>query len=286
MKKILFLLLIPFLCGAQQVPRKSSTGRGYLEHLPKGYSTSKNLYPCIIFLHGSGERGDGSPAALELLKKNGIPKFIKNDTSMCFVNKNGVKECFIVLSPQQTTNRSGWVGDVIPFVQYALSNYRIDPNRVFLTGLSMGGDGTWDASYTSANLANYFVAIAPVSCKGDYYSAKITATRKISVWAFHGDKDTSVPVSDGKRPINGMVSVNANPSPIFTLIEGGTHGGSTWDKVYSNLYPEYNIYNWFLTFKSLLPTETQPLPDIELKAYYDQNLKKIIFKDVTGMVYE
>ncbi|MEO7991019.1 MAG: PKD domain-containing protein [Chryseolinea sp.] len=237
-----------------QVAKKTPGGRGYLEYLPTGYSSSTELYPCIVFLHGSGERGDGSPSDLEKVKAHGVPKFIKNGATMCFT-VNGKTECFIVLSPQQTTNRSGWVGDVVPFVQFALANYRIDPNRVYLTGLSMGGDGTWDASYATANVPNYFAALAPASCKGDYNGSKITAADKISVWAFHGGSDTTVPVSDGKRPINGMNSVGANPFPTFHIYTGTGHNDQTWDKVYdpSHTYHNPNVYEWFLSQKRYTP---------------------------------
>lgn len=251
-----FILTLIILCHAglmaaqTQTAKKTSHGRGYLEFLPAGYSSSSNLYPCIIFLHGSGERGDGSPAALEKVKAQGIPKFIKNGANMCFT-VNGKTECFIVLSPQQTTNRWGWQGDVIPFVKDVMQLYRIDPDRLYITGLSMGGDGSWDTSYASENEPNYFAAMAPVSCKGDYNGAKKTAARKIAVWAFHGSADTAVPVSDGQRPINGMLSANPNPAPIFTIYSGTGHSGSTWDRVYAtdHTYHNPNMYEWFLTKK-------------------------------------
>ena len=251
----LFLMICALSSSAQtQVAKKTPGGRGYLEYLPAGYSSSTELYPCIVFLHGSGERGDGSPSALEKVKAHGTPKFIKNGATMCFT-VNGKTECFVVLSPQQTTNRSGWVGDVIPFVQFALSNYRIDPNRVYLTGLSMGGDGTWDASYATANEPNYFAALAPASCKGDYNGAKLTAAKKISVWAFHGGSDTAVPVADGKRPVNGMNSVGPNPVPMFHTYPGTGHSDQTWDKVYdpSHTYHNPNVYEWFLSQKRYTP---------------------------------
>jgi gliding motility-associated-like protein len=245
-----FILFIfySFNASSQQVAKQTPFGRAYLEYLPPGYSTSTGLYPCIIFLHGSGERGNVFPTDLQKVTSQGTPKFIKNGATMCFT-VNGVTECFIVLSPQQTTNRWGWQGDVMPFIKWAIDNYRIDPDRLFVTGLSMGGDGTWDTSYDVNNEPNYIAATAPVSCKGDYNLAKITAQRKIAVWAFHGDKDTAVPITDGRRPINGMNSVNANPVPIFTTVIGGGHSGTTWDKVYSpsNTFYNPNVYQWFLT---------------------------------------
>jgi gliding motility-associated-like protein len=246
--------------GQQQVAKISAAGRGYYEFLPADYETSPpdKKYPCIIFLHGHGERGNGKDQITRVLAQ-GIPKFIKNGAKMCFT-VNGVNECFIVLSPQQTENRNGWTNDANPFIRWAISYYtKIDPNRVYITGLSMGGDGTWGSSYEDGNNPNMFAAMVPVSCKGDYKGAMITAARGIPVWAFHGDKDTSVPLKDGQRPINGMNDAKANPAPIMTIIEGGTHSGSTWDKVYSptNTYYSPNIYEWFLSH-SLAPATPKP----------------------------
>lgn len=244
---------------SQQVARMTPGGRGYLEYLPPGYSTNTDLYPTIIFLHGSGERGNGSPTDLNKVTAQGTPKFIKNGHNMCFT-VSGVTECFIVLSPQQTTNRWGWEGDVMPFIQYAKANYRIDPNRIYVTGLSMGGAGSWVTSYDATNEPNTIAAIAPVSANGDYNLAKITAQRKIAVWAFHGDADTAIPINDGRRPINGMNSVNPNPVPIFTTIVGGGHNGATWDKAYSptNNFYTPNVYQWFLAQRIGPPTPQPP----------------------------
>ena len=128
---ILLLLVVAFTAATAQDPQKAkmtSYGRGYLEYLPAGYSVSTELYPCIIFLHGSGERGNGSAAEIQKVTANGPPKLIKGGHSMCFT-VNGKTECFVVLSPQTLT--WGWGGEVTPFVQYALQTYRIPEFRGF-----------------------------------------------------------------------------------------------------------------------------------------------------------
>src|SRR4051794_15740152 len=103
-----FLALLNSLLVFAQDPQKpmmSPSGVGYLEYLPAGYSTSSSLYPAIIFLHGSGERGTGTATDLAKVTNQGIPKLIKNGSTMCFT-VSGKTECFIVLSPQ--TNAWGW----------------------------------------------------------------------------------------------------------------------------------------------------------------------------------
>ncbi len=255
---IVLCALISLDLYGQQVPKKTPGGRGYLEYLPPGYSTSTALYPCIVFLHGAGERGDGSPAQLTKVTANGTPKFIKNGATMCFT-VNGVNECFIVLSPQQTTAYWSWTGAVIPFMKWALANYRIDPDRLYLTGLSMGGG--WDTTYDPANSPNIIAAFAPVSTTGDYNGGKVTAGHKIPVWAFHGDKDNAFTLFQGKQPINGMIAGGANPAPIWTIVPGGGHSGSTWDKTFSPTHTYYNpnMYEWFLTQKRGVATPKPPV---------------------------
>src|SRR6187399_1822950 len=99
---LIFLMQAIALSTNAQDPQKAKMtpdGRGYLEYLPAGYANSTEQYPAIIFLHGSGERGLGTPADLAKVTANGPPKHIKNGHTMCFT-ANGKTECFIVLSPQ------------------------------------------------------------------------------------------------------------------------------------------------------------------------------------------
>lgn len=270
-----------------QLAKKSPDGRGYLEALPSDYADTNELYPCIFFLSGSGERGDGSPAQLERLKNQGIPKQIKNGATMEFT-VNGRLEKFIVLSPQQSTTRDSYEGkEFMPFVRWALSFYRIDPARVYLTGLSMGSDGTWMLSYSVENEPNVFTAIAPVSGKGVYNGGITTAKRKIPTWIFWGEKDTAVPYNDGRNPFYGMRDSKIDVFYKWEVIPGGTHSGSTWDIVYSPTGP-YKLYEWFLSYGT--PTiPPVPVPDVILdvvKTEYNKTKSKIIYTLVDGTIIE
>jgi hypothetical protein len=204
--------------------------------------------PVIIFLHGSGEKSD--TPNLGKIQKQGLPKLLKA-AGMSYLPG------FTVLCPQQVTGRWGYNPEIIKFLQYVKSNYKSEYR--LLTGLSMGSDGSWDGSYQSDD--KLVTAIVPVSGKGDYNLAKKTASKKIYVWAIHGKSDTSVPTSDGLRPVNGMNSVGANPKPIWTLINGA-HNSVCWDVAFSiEDQPQLGnttIYKWF---KSLLPKE-QPTTGI------------------------
>lgn len=230
-----------------QKAKMTPSGTGYLEYLPADYNNSTEKYPTIIFLHGSGERGTGTASDLAKVKANGPPKHIKNGHKMCFT-VNGKTECFIVLSPQ--TGKWSWKYDVVPFVKYALATYRIDPTRVYLTGLSMGGEGTWFGASLEDNIPNLFAAIAPMCGRGAVTDGKNVAAKQIPVWGFHGDADTAIPLEAGERPINAMKSVNANPAPLFTIYAGGSHS-TAWDRGYrtDHSYHTPNVYEWFLTHR-------------------------------------
>ena len=139
---------------AQQVEKglTASNGKriGFLEYKPSDYATSSTAkYPVIIFFHGIGERGNGS-TELYKVKRAGIPKYIDKGHKMRFY-WNGKWETFIVLSPQLDVSYGNWqnyYGEAM--LAYAKKNLRIDTNRVFMAGLSLGGGGVW--SYASASL--------------------------------------------------------------------------------------------------------------------------------------
>ena len=147
----------------------------YLEYLPKNYSTSGEKSPVIIFLHGIGERGDGV-SAVEKVKKWGPPRHIEEGDDMTFV-VNGKEYSFIVISPQLSRSQSNWGPNIVDgIVDHVMKTYNIDPDRVYLTGLSLGGGGTWAYAVSDYNTDNKFAAIAPIagflSQNGSKYGTK------------------------------------------------------------------------------------------------------------------
>jgi predicted peptidase len=252
-KSVLILLLfIPGFIFGQQYTRHTpligtaKVSVGYLERLPDDYySDSAKQYPCIIFLHGSGQRGTGTDYDLKKVASTALPKNIQNGHKMCFTNPvTKVVECFIVLSPQ--TNKWSWRYDGVIFARWALQNYRIDPSRMYLTGLSMGGEGTWFNACFSDNEPNLWAAIAPVCGRASYTDGQNVAKKKIPVWAFHGSADTAIPVTGLLNPVLGMKSIAGNVS-VLTIYENQPH--YIWDRSYNptNAWHKPNVYEWFLT---------------------------------------
>jgi predicted esterase len=188
--------------------------------MPPGYESAPDKkWPLIIFLHGSGERGDD----LSVLKGKGPAGYVDS----------GHPLPFIVVSPL-CPRHDRWNPDLILNVVTGMEKtYRIDPARIYLTGLSMGGSGTID---TVAAYPGKFAAIASLSGREDPGIA--FRIRHEPAWFFHGEDDEANPA---RNTVELVEALKAEKAPVkFTLIPGEGHGG--WDKVYAN--PA--LYTWFL----------------------------------------
>jgi predicted peptidase len=194
----------------------------YLLYLPK--NTGKKKLPLVMFLHGAGERGH----TLDLVSVHGIPKLIKE----------GKDFGFIAVSPQCPVN-SWWTKELDALqglLEHVINTYNVDTKRVYLTGLSMGGMGTWQFAGT---YPEYFAAIAPICGGGEWLSARMLG--KIPVWAFHGDKDDVVPLEESERMVRFVKKAGGNAK--LTVYKGVGH--DSWTKTYNN--PKF--YAWLLSHK-------------------------------------
>lgn len=194
----------------------------YLLYLPKEYGKADTQWPMIVFLHGAGERGDD----LELVKKHGLPKIVEEKEDFPFV----------VLSPQCPEGNWWERENLIALLDEIVANYDIDEERIYLTGLSMGGFGTWELA---TRYPERFAALAPI-CGG---GVPLT-TRKlvdIPVWVFHGALDETVPLKYSEDMVNALKKFDGNVK--FTVYPEAKH--NSWTETYDN--PE--LYEWFLRHK-------------------------------------
>jgi predicted peptidase len=224
---VLSLFINQHVIAQMQTKQKTTiirkTTLQYLLWLPADYKKVKHkTYPLLIFLHGSGERGDD----LNLVKKWGPPSFVEQHP----------KFPFILLSPQCPNGRWWDIYELNRWLDKIIHKYRVDTTRIYLTGLSMGGFATWQ--WASA-YPQRFAAIAPVCGGGDIQFADDIS--KVPVWAFHGQDDPVVP---DKRTVEMVDAVNANGGHAKKTIYPGV-GHNSW----INAYNDQELYTWFLEHK-------------------------------------
>ncbi|MBN1796544.1 MAG: prolyl oligopeptidase family serine peptidase [Sedimentisphaerales bacterium] len=193
----------------------------YLLYLPEDYGKSEQKWPLMIFLHGAGERG----SELEKVKVHGPPKLIEQ----------GREFEFVIISPQCPQDL-WWpekMEEIIALLDEIESKYDIDTDRVYMTGLSMGGFGTWAVA---SKYSERFAAIAPI-CGGiePLFAEKFKA---LPIWAFHGAKDQVVPLSNSARIVEEIKKVGGNAK--LTVYPEAGH--DSWTVTYEN--PQ--LYEWFL----------------------------------------
>lgn len=217
----------------------------YTVYVPRNYDGSKPT-PLILFLHGAGECGsDGWKPVMQ-----GIATAIMQDIS---------KWPFIVIIPQKPDVKYAWeqYDDAwMEMLKVARKDYNIDASRLYLTGLSQGGHGTWALGAKHADL---WAAISPICGYGggkwpdaptpegllpafNGSDADLgTALKDMPVWAFHGEADSVVPTQNSRDIVAAIKA--AGGSPKLTTYPGVDH--NSWDKAYRT----EDLGAWFLSHK-------------------------------------
>jgi predicted peptidase len=184
--------------------------------IPKDYSaTGEQKYPVVLFLHGAGERGDDNARQLA----HGTKEFA--------TDANRDKYACFVIAPQCPSGQ--WWGDSLPLIVDLLADmqkeYRIDANRLYVTGLSMGGFGTWDLLGRHPQM---FAAAAPICGGGDPETC--SKFSKVPIWVFHGDADKVVRPEQSRRMVDGLKK--AGGMPKYTEYPGVGH--DSWSQTYAD----------------------------------------------------
>lgn len=216
--------------GANKVPLK------YRLMKPINYRPGKK-YPLVLFLHGAGERGDDNSITL----KHGAKDFAdatRREKYPCYVV---VPQCpkdqkwsdvdWSLETSSQPENPSQSLATVKELLDEMVETAGVDKNRIYLTGLSMGGYGTWDAI---ARYEGYFAAAAPICGGGD--PKMVDKFSRLPIWCFHGDADTAVKVVRSREMMDALKAVGSPAK--YTEYQGVGH--DSWTATYSN--PEF--YQW------------------------------------------
>lgn len=194
----------------------------YVVYVPKGYSAEKP-HPTILFLHGSGEQGDDGRKQAEVGLGNAI-------------RKAEDKWNFIAVFPQKPRARGGWMDHeklILDVMEKTKKEYKVDEKRYYITGLSMGGMGTWALT---CKYPEMWTAAAPICGRGN--PADAAKIKDLPIWNFHGDKDNAVPLKGSQDMIDAVKAAGGNPK--FTIYPGVGH--NSWDKAYQ----EEKLHEWFL----------------------------------------
>jgi predicted esterase len=199
-------------------------GRGYLLYLPEGYEDdTEQTWPLLIFLHGSGDRGDN----LLLLAKASPFMMIREQGPLPF----------IIVAPLLSTSEyyvsfpESYMDGVL---EQALADYRVDKSRIYVTGLSMGGEATYRFAL---HRPDTFAAVAPLAAYLPS-SPPMESIKELPVWAIHGAGDTVIPVSVAQQPVDGLKQVGGNVR--FDVLEGHDHD------VWTDTYSDPLFYDWLL----------------------------------------
>ncbi len=204
-------------------------GPGYMLYLPPGYDTeSAKRWPLLLFLHGYGDRGSN---ILVLAKAS----------PFMMVREKGPLPLIIVAPLLDRSSRYAsfpdqYMGGVLDEV---LAGYRVDPKRVYATGLSMGGEATYRLALSRPGA---FAAIAPLSAFWTSSTSGFGLIKDLPVRAIHGANDSLFPVARGRQPVDAIRSAGGNAE----LIVLANHDHDTWTDTYSD--PAF--YDWLLAHRS------------------------------------
>lgn len=191
-------------------------------------------YPLILFLHGSGECGTDNQKQVKV----GLPALVAT------LLRRKVAEPVLLVAPQCTMT-NGWVrrlamretfsaepdpapalAQALELVRHLVAERQADPDRLYITGLSFGGFGTWDAIQREPDL---FAAAIPVCGGGD--KRLVRALRRLPIWVFHGSADPNVPAACSRRMVDAL-KLSGNSKVRYTEYEGAGH--AVWDRVYGD----------------------------------------------------
>jgi predicted peptidase len=249
MLKILFLLFLPSLLFSQMQATKTFIGTTPVIIYKPATFNPANIYPVIFFLHGSGEMGDGSSKGLDILLNSG------NQANLL---TNADKYGYIVIAPQLVQSLNGWRPEfspsyVHPVINYVIATLPVDTSRMIITGLSLGGGGTWQ-EITGPDAGRFAAAIPICGTPQAGLDYSSIAKYHIPVWAFHALDDATINVAATQNTVNSIDAFSPVPLPMVTYYKTGGHG------VWGTAYATDSLYTWINIQRKSGAVVTIPVP--------------------------
>lgn len=216
--------------------QEGATTRGktihYLLFAPRAYESDGQPWPLLLFLHGYGESGRNE---LERVKIHGPPKLVETRPEFPFVLV--APQCPPVKYEMQEIVKAWKADELIQLVDHVAGSLNVDPTRIYVTGLSMGGFGTWRLV---AAHPERFAAALPI-CGGGEPEAMAKSLAGVPIWAFHGARDSVVPLSASEKMVEAVR--HAGGRVEFTVYPDVEH--DSWTQTYAN----EEVYEWLLSHR-------------------------------------
>jgi len=199
--------------------------------LPTRYGLEPEPFPLLLFLHGRGERGTD----LELVRRHGPPRLVRQ------ADHPPRLDAFIIVSPQCPADQEWSPARLAALLAAVENDLRIDPDRRYLTGISMGGHGAWELALAQPER---WAALCPICGWSD--PARAVRLQSLPVWIVHSAGDEAVPVSASDAMFAALQSVDADVT--YTRYPALDHV-ATWEAAYSRSM----LYEWFLAHSRRRP---------------------------------
>lgn len=234
-------------------PKSITNPIGYVQVTPDNIDKTKK-YPLVIFLGGDGSQGDGSDRDLDKLALGELPKELQ---------VKALVYNFIILAPQTSGGYSKEVNHVGKIFEIA-QGLPVDFTKVYLTGISRGGEGVWGWPSWSADNARKLAALVPVCAVPGRDIGSYCNIGNVPIWAFHAKDDTVVSVGYTEQTIAKIDACIGHKEIKTTYFETGNHW--IWGKVYG----QDDLFSWMLS-KSIVANSPAPAPDFSVTAqiFYD-----------------
>lgn len=250
---LLGLTLAPFSGFGQYLYIRSVSivydSKAYWEYLPVGYNPKDSAkYPLMVYIHGAGDYGYGTPADMKLVLRSGPVREISLGQFPDSFSVGGKSYGFIVITPQFYEQPN--VNDIDSIINFCIATYKVDLSRIYLTGLSMGGAMTWEYAGNNAAFANRLAAILPVCGYAipDSLRGRVIAASNLPVWATHNNLDPVAPVQWSIQQVAWINDAPApNPLAMLTILDSASH--DAWTVTYNPTFTvnNLNVYEWMLS---------------------------------------
>ena len=224
MTRLIVLLIFAVACTTAPLPPLAPR---FLLHLPAAYD-SRSDWPMIVFLHGAGERGRD----LDLVKREALPRILETLPDFPFV----------VVSPQEEKGRLWTAEGLSSLVDDMTGKYRVDPKRIYVTGLSTGATTALELAIARPDQIAAVAAVSPTRIPPG-----LCGMKDVSVWIFQNAADDRVPPARSKKLARELETCGGKGEVRLTFYQ--REGHDSWTETYRRT----DLYEWFLKHPSAAP---------------------------------